>query len=503
MGSKRPFPGRVPAPVIEENNNNDDNAANAKEADGSVMITERTLQASLVGHLLSITDGKIQFQPVLGNGAAPVSYSQDTIQSLRRIHHPEADADTPKPASSEKRTDSDKRLVTFRSGSSIPGRLLRVSTAGLVLAFGESNELTIPLKEILSINPLQSDGKRLEALPSADGRHVARLTTGEVITGNIAPVTTDRDRLTISSPILSGEFPLKLIESMLFPTDSDPNAARVENGSTETRGREILIHFSSGASLASPTIRLMEGMVELEIWEGTPFRTSLSSVESITFIDSGTRPNGPIFLWGQHSDKADEFEKLKTTLKGANLSRELIIMDGEKGIGDDFSAALRRSSAFVWAEWEKLDMAAFESSIAGGADQPVGEQLQTYVQNGGIAVFLGLSGTTAEQFARLGLGRIESSGSIGDGSPLELIGVGELLAPFTDGNIKAANSTMMYKVPEGGPWNPLLAKPGSHETAAIAGRPIGSGWVFLMGMDFYETNENVARILTELLRFRR
>ncbi|MEZ5328225.1 MAG: hypothetical protein R3F19_24535 [Verrucomicrobiales bacterium] len=484
----------IPAPRIEDEN--------AKQTDAPVMVTERTLQASLTGHLLAITDGRIQFEPILGRGKARDSLSADRVQSLRRIRRPD-DSDVPKPSPAEIQVDSGERLVTFRSGSCVPGRLLRISTAGLVLAFGESDELTVPLQEILSINPLQSDGKRLEPLPSADGRHVARLTTGEIITGNIAPVTSDRDRLTISSPILSGEFPLKLIESMLFPIDREYGVDSAAANTAAPKGREFLINFSAGASLTSPTIQLKDGTLELEIWKGTPFHTAITSVESITFIDpSGTRPNGPIFVWGQHSDQNDEFQKLQDCLKGANLSRELIIMDGAKGTGEDFSAALERSSAFVWAEWEKMDSAAFESSITGAPHQPLGEQLQSYIQNGGIAVFVGLSSSTVDQFARLGLGRIESSGSIGDGSPLELTGIGEMLAPFTAGDVKAANSTMMYKVAEGGAWTPLLTKPGSRETAAIVGRRIGSGWIFLMGMDFYETNDNVTRILTELLRFR-
>ena len=108
-----------------------------------------------------------------------------------------------------------------------------------------------------------------------------------------------------------------------------------------------------------------------------------------------------------------------------------------------------------------------------------------------------------EHFDRLGLGSFKADGSIADGSDLALTGVAENLIPFIEGDIKATNATMKYAVPEGGEWSPLLIQPDVPESAAIVGRRLGSGWVFLMGMDFYETDKNITRLIVELMQFRR
>lgn len=481
------------------------------EADAPVeMITERTILASLSGELRSIAGNTVEFVPRLGD-KTPSSLSLESVLTLRKtraVQKQDEDAEkrngNGNNQGSLKPEDDTLRLVTFRSGSCVPGRLKRISTAGLVLAFGDTGELTVPLNEILSITPLSSKGTKFNELPPAKGRHVARLTTGEVITGNIAPVKHESDRLTITSPILSGEFPLNLIESILFPVLPPIPLDETPANEDEDAGRVVIVSFTGGATLTSPQISLSNGILELEIWKGTPFRIPLNSAENISFVDqSGIRPNGPIFVWGQHSDQADEFTKLQKTLEDAAIARELIVFDGNEGTGDNFNAALRRSTSFIWAEWENFDEAAFTASLSGDAGLPLDEQLQAYVRAGGIAIFLGMTGGTIERFSQLGLGEIKSSGSIGDGSDLELAGIGETLASVTDGEIKASNSTMMYPVPDGSDWSPLLVQPGNPENAAIIGRRMGSGWVFLMGMDFYETNDNITRILIELTQFRR
>ena len=61
--------------------------------------------------------------------------------------------------------------------------------------------------------------------------------------------------------------------------------------------------------------------------------------------------------------------------------RELIIMEDDSE--GEFSAALRRSSAFVWGEWENFDQGAFDAAISGENGQPLDEQLQSYVRTGG------------------------------------------------------------------------------------------------------------------------
>ncbi|MGK0188369.1 MAG: hypothetical protein ACI9R3_004163 [Verrucomicrobiales bacterium] len=481
------------------------------------MVTERSLQASMTGELRSIANGQVEFVPLLTAGTPsmlpldsvvtlrkyrPRPRSDDQIEAAKKVHNEGKGGNNN--ARNSVSEDKNLRLVTFRSGSCVPGKLKRISPRGLILAFGDSEELTVPLHEIASITPLNSKGTKAKELPPAKGRHVARLTTGEVITGNIAPVDSERDRLTISSPILSGEFSLTLIETMLFPIVPRKEAVEPTNKVRKKSGRVAVVSFDGGATLTSPQISLSNGMLELEIWEGTPFRVALDTAESITFLDpSGMRRNGPIFLWGQYSDQADEFEKLKTALENEPLTRELIILDGNDGAGDDFTSALRRCTAFIWNEWENFDEAAFAEALSGVRGQPVSEQLQTYVSAGGIAIFMGISGGTADHFAQLGLGEIKSDGSIGDGTDLELIGIGDALASVTEGEIKASNSTMMYTAPEGGDWSPLLVQPGSPENAALVGRRIGSGWIFLMGMDFYETNDNITRILIELTQFSR
>jgi hypothetical protein len=482
------------------------------------VITERIVQATVVGTLLGVSSETVVLKPVFGSEEL-VSISIDRVSSIRKAR-PNQPKNEPAKEEDEKlgkpekkknpaakpEPDDGMRNVSFWRGSSLPARLLRVSPGAIVFSFGDdkAGELAVPFEEIRSITPLSIDPKsarKLESLPSPTGRHVARLKTGEVITGNIAPVEGESDRLKINSPILSGDFPLALVESIFFP-----NPEVVSGSITEPSGqirRVVRVTFSGGSSLTSDTITLHNGVLELELWKGSPLRVPLESAENISFVEvGGIRPTGPILLWGAHSDLSDEFAKSQTTLEQAVVGRELEVLDGSEH-GAEFERALRRSSTLVWAEWENFDGGTFDDQLAGQGMRALDEQLQEFVRSGGIIVMLGISNGNAGEFQRLGLGEITCKNSFSDGSVLELTGPGEAFTTVVEGDVQATNSTLMYLATEENGWTPFLSNPGSPEEAAVIGRNIGSGWVFLMGMDFYETNENVTRILLELTSYHR
>ena len=490
-----------PAEKGSKEKNDDEELEGKEEENGVELVTERTMQAILTGELRGISGGLITFIPVLTD--REVSVPVANVSSIRKLHETVKPKDGEEPGQSEPDASvASLRMVTFRSGSSLPGRLIRASEDELVLSFGQAGELSVPLAEIASITPLTSRGAGAGNLPKPEGRHVAKLTTGEVITGNIAPVKGESDRLTISSPILSGEFPLILVESLLFPERHQPIPEVNETDSNEVK-RVAMVGFQGGASLASPTIQLEDERVQLEVWKGVPFEISADLVQSIVFLNQrGTRPNGPILLWGWMADSDDEFEKTRKAMDKAVIGRELIVLEGDEDKAD-FDATLQRSSTLVIGEWESFNEAEFDRHLAGEGGLPLGEQLQTFVSRGGIAIFLGISGSNAKRIGQLGLGEITSSGSVGDGSDLELTGPGEGFASVLPEKIQTTNSTARYTVPDGSDWIPFVRAATDASAVPVVGRRIGSGWVFLMGCDFYETNEAMTRILIELARYRR
>ena len=474
--------------------------------------TAQTLQSNLIGDLVAIGHKSVAFQPLLGDPASPTALPLDRVSSLRKIS-PETPPPSGESSNEELSKDSDAsesnettRIVNFRRGSNLPARLIRLSPDGLVLALGKESgigHLTVPLGEIRSIVPSHKKADSAGRLPSANGRHVARLKTGEVIIGNISPLHGERDRLKITSPILTGEFPLSLVDEWHFPDEPSSTKLTGEEEENEPLRRVAIVSFGDRISLTSESITLSNGVLSLELWEGAPLQVPLTEIESIHFVNrGGIRPSGPVLLWGAHADLGDEFKKTKAALQG-DTRRELIVLEGSDTDDPAFEAALQRSSTLVWAEWERFEGDKFTAALDGKTMRPLAEQLQTFVEAGGIFVLLGLSAENARHFGKLGFGEVISPGSFSDGATLKLTGPGEAFATVIEGDVEATNSTMRYTFEGGGAWTPFLVDPDNATHAALAGRRAGNGWLFLLGMDLFEQNEAIVKILHELTNYRR
>ena len=126
----------------------------------------------------------------------------------------------------------------------------------------------MPVNEILRIERDQPIGNVDKlVLPDSPRRHIAALSTGEVLAGQLLPSVDSEKWLRISSPILSAEVPLSVLDVLLFPAP-DSVMADVEleladevkvvedgNNGTPDRGKDELQEEEDHVDEQSPVIR--------------------------------------------------------------------------------------------------------------------------------------------------------------------------------------------------------------------------------------------------------
>ena len=299
------------------------------------------MTVAMAGAVVALDGQHLKFRPSLQPGRElMIPLKQVTSLSRRSV----GDDTAPKhPRELEYR-------VVLRDGSEVPGQLSKISGKALTVALaGSGARIDLPLSEITRVERARSkeEGEEKSTLPEQPTRHVALLSSGEIVVGTLLPSRDSDAWLRISSPILTAECPLSMLELLTFPDpdavageaeveveETDPPDPKGNNGEPPKAepGEDIGRKEKGGTEdvrepeETKPTLRHLisltpSGMLwarELQIRDGnmlvsalgkSGFSVPLSRVESVSFGHEGMPATAPVLVWGGFADKDDEFKK--------------------------------------------------------------------------------------------------------------------------------------------------------------------------------------------------
>ena len=418
--------------------------------------------------------------------------------------------------------------VLLSDGSEIIGEPSRLDQEALILSI-KNTELILPLPidEIIRIDrELVSEDGRDYSFPEFPKSHIAFLATGEIISGQLLPSLDSDKWLRLSSPILSSEIPLSLVDSLIFPAtgeiieevekelaqdvkiEQDGNNKipedntvieeedKVEFEEVEPRVRN-LVSLSPVGMLWTDKIEMSNGEVVLSALGKDNIRIPFNAVESFSFGQEGLPSSAPVLVWGGYSDDDDEYVKTVNSLAGRIPERKLI-RSFAKVPDPEFVRTLKRSRVLLVPEMEGFRRTKMKEFMAqeGRGCPSWQEIMRGHLKRGGNIIFLSPTGEALSFLNECGFGSIRSGpGAAG----WQLTKEAKKTRIKFDGFIKNVNASHYYRRSD--PWEVWGEAQGVADSAILLGRKVERGWVMIFGSDFYQQNETIKEILHSLIKF--
>ena len=507
------FPEKI-APLVKDNNGSREGSVEKDSINRSVSV-----ELSMSGKVHSMDKDYLTFEPAL-SPEKKITVPLKEISSLSR--------QLGKIKDNKEDSEGGNFRVLLRDGSEVPGDPIKFTGESLIVALpGTQTGIPLPVNEILRIERDQPIGNVDKlVLPDSPRRHIAALSTGEVLAGQLLPSVDSEKWLRISSPILSAEVPLSVLDVLLFPAP-DSVMADVEleladevkviedgNNGTPDRGKDELQEEEDHVDEQSPVIRNLvalspSGMIWADKIElrGSDLVLSalgvdellvpMSRVESLSFGHEGLPASAPVLVWGGYTDEDDEYVKTIDALSGRVPSRK-IIQSKSKVPDPQFMRNLRRSRVLLIPEMEGFKRALMKVAMEQeGKGCPTWSlALRGFLKKGGNIIFLSPTGEGLSFINECGLGPIRS-GPAGRG--WEITDEGKKLGLKIEGMIKNVNASHYYR--KSAPWETWGAVQGGGDGAILLGRRVDRGWVMVFGSDFYQSNDTIKEILFRLIQF--
>ena len=502
------------APLIKDNNESKEGSVEKDSINRSVSV-----ELSMSGKVHSMDKDYLTFEPAL-SPEKKITVPLKEISSLSR--------QLGKIKDNKEDSEGGNFRVLLRDGSEVPGDPIKFTGESLIVALsGTQTGIPLPVNEILRIERDQPIGNVDKlVLPDSPRRHIAALSTGEVLAGQLLPSVDSEKWLRISSPILSAEVPLSVLDVLLFPAP-DSVMADVEleladevkvvedgNNGTPDRGKDELQEKEDHVDEQNPVIRNLvalspSGMIWADKIElrGSDLVLSalgvdellvpMSRVESLSFGHEGLPASAPVLVWGGYTDEDDEYVKTIAALSGRVPSRK-IIQSKSKVPDPQFMRNLRRSRVLLIPEMEGFKRALMKVAMEQeGKGCPTWSlALRGLLKKGGNIIFLSPTGEGLSFINECGLGPIRS-GPAGRG--WEITDEGKKLGLKIEGMIKNVNASHYYR--KSAPWETWGAVQGGGDGAILLGRRVDRGWVMVFGSDFYQSNDTIKEILFRLIQF--
>ncbi|MGB0610643.1 MAG: hypothetical protein ACPGNW_06665, partial [Verrucomicrobiales bacterium] len=418
--------------------------------------------------------------------------------------------------------------VLLRDGSELIGEPSRLDQEALILSI-KNTELILPLPidEIIRIDrELVSEDGRDYSFPEFPKSHIAFLSTGEIISGQLLPSLDSDKWLRLSSPILSSEIPLSLLDSLIFPATGEiieevekelaqdvkieqdgnnkiPEDNTVIEEEDEVEFEEVeprirnLVSLSPVGMLWTDKIEMSNGEVVLSALGKDNIRIPFNAVESFSFGQEGLPSSAPVLVWGGYSDDDDEYVKTVNSLAGRIPERKLI-RSFAKVPDPEFVRTLKRSRVLLVPEMEGFRRTKMKEFMAqeGRGCPSWQEIMRGHLKRGGNIIFLSPTGEALSFLNECGFGSIRSGpGAAG----WQLTKEAKKTRIKLDGFIKNVNASHYYRRSD--PWEVWGEAQGVADSAILLGRKVERGWVMIFGSDFYQQNETIKEILHSLIKF--
>ena len=478
------------------------------------------VEISISGELLEINNKYLSLLPTIGANEI-INIPMNQVTSVTRNIIPNGVEDIIV-------GDNDFRVL-LRDGSELIGEPTSLNEESLIL-FLKNTELSIPLpiNEIIRIDREKvPEGSPDYSFPEFPKKHIASLSTGEVVAGQLLPSLDSDNWLRISSPILSSEVPLSLVNSLVFPASQEtleeverqlaqeikieqdgnnkvPQENKIEVDEPEEIKVEIaepkirnLVSLSPVGMLWADKVQVNENEVIISALGKDGISIPRGSVESLNFGQEGLPSSAPVLVWGGYSDEDDEYLKTVNSLEGRIPQRKLL-RSFAKVPDPDFVRTLKRSRVLLVPEMEGFRRTKMKESmeVEGRGCPTWQETMRGHLKRGGNIIFLSPTGEALSFINECGFGRL-SSGPAAAG--WELTEEGKKTGIKLDGFIKNVNASHYYRRSD--PWEVWGQAQGGVDSGILIGRKVDRGWVIIFGSDFYQQNETIKEVLHSLVKF--
>ncbi len=483
-----------------------------------------TLSVAMAGEVLGLDDRHLRFRPSLQPDQELILPLEKVTSLSRRA--PGSDANEPAPPG-----ELEYRVV-LKDGSEVPGQLMAVGDATMTVAMvGSAARIDLPLDGITRVERLEPLGEAVAgvALPEAPGRHLAVLSTGEIVAGQLLPSLDSEKWLRIASPILTAEIPLSLIDLMVFPdpqaevgaaeellagdveVEDDPgnNAVAPDTpaGGDEGEAADLLdaepeelkhlVSLSPGGMLWAERVEIRGADLLVSALGKDAFAVPLDRVDTVSFNQQGVGATAPVLVWGGFADEDDEFRKTLEALE-PHIPQRKLLKSMAKTPDAEFLRDLRRARVLLVPEMESFQMAQLEAAAGGKAGKAGGwaDVFRSFLRRGGNIIFLSPTSGAQQFFNACGLGPLQSGGG---GGSWEFTPEGKKLQAKVDGVVENVNATHFYRKTAG--WQ-IWGQAKDGDGAVLMGKRVHRGWVMVFGADFYATSDDVTETLVKMIAFR-
>ena len=444
--------------------------ASAPALGGEPCVLLLANEDQLRGEIDRLAEGKLYLRPAV----APETTMVLEVEKVQRVTFERA---------REERTAPGAEMLKLWGGALLYGKFLKLTDE--CLHFDIEGVGLAEIRRDALVELSKTDSKSVRVADGGRQYETVVITQGDVLSGNLAQEP--NGLLAISGAAVEARFAYESVASIFFAvSDESPPPPMAK----QLRATATIVN---GSIVGGSHPRIEEGRLSVTLLGGPPVALPLEQVLEVTFSSAGglTAERG-ILVWGCYGDRKEEFVRTLDALKAHFGARWRVVENFADRFDEEFKQSLFRSRALVIPEMER-----WNSSRAGKLASELKPLADSFLRRGGNVVLLGVTRNQTNFLKEAGLLDVQWTGDIS--GLVRFTEAGRRIAEGIGDSFQATNSTQLYSM-GGSIKASSLADYGSG--SVIIARKVGTGWVILLGMDYYEHNEQTRRLLINAVTYR-
>jgi hypothetical protein len=418
----------------------------------------------LRGRPESIAGGRLVLRPEV----APQSVITLDLENVRQMTFDRGEA---KPAQAAE-------VLRLRDGSVLVGKFARLADKAIEFDLAGTGPVEIPRDAVEALSRPRRDGGS-ERGDARQGSHTLCTVAGDTLLGSLEQEP--GGLLAVRSGAIEARVAVGNVRTILFPL--------AEGADQPKTAKRLLATLTTreGISMVGQDVRLDGGRFSLTIVGGRRIDVPIERVVQAAFsTEEGIAPRRSVLVWGAFSDRAEEHPRTMNVLKEGLPSGWQVTENFSEKFDDDFRRALRLAGVLVISEMDEhwgpqAETLALE--LKGLAE--------TFLRRGGTIIILSAMERQHRWLAEADLLDVTVASS-NDGADIPFTEAGRRIAEGVGPSFRTTNSTQFYRL---GTRLKADALAGNETGSPIVLRRVGPGRIFLLGMDYYESNDQTRRIL--------
>ncbi|NQT53861.1 hypothetical protein HQ576_17525, partial [bacterium] len=449
------------------------------------------------GRLAGLAEGRLAFYPAV----APTTRMAIDVEKVERLilREPPKDA---KPSTGHTRR---AQHLTLRDGSVLYGHFVRLTAKALEFDLEGTGPLAFPRTVVDRL----AVGAGAPAARSAPTQHLVTLKSGALLVGGLEQE--EGGVLVLEGGAVEARFRYAAVAAIAFPHPALPASASPATEGVALDAEEpdedaglpaappaelrSIVSTLRGSRLTGSQPAIEGTRMAITLAGGHRVRLPLDQVLDVAFTGTGSASLRRIVLvWGANADRSEELPRTLAVLKERLGGGWRVVENLSSAFDSKFRSDLARAGVLLIPEMERWSAAPGVSDLAVKL-KPLAEG---FLRRGGNIVLLGVARSQVSFLRQAGLLHVAPSNS-SSGSQVKFTRDGQRIARGVGDGFRTTNSTQFYRVESG---SGAVALAGTDASSPVIARRVGRGWVILIGMDYYEANEQTKKLLVNAVTYR-